>query len=52
MPKNKTLEKELQVAIGNNQKRLIILRELKGLWKNRKPDPIKELIKIRKEWKR
>lgn len=29
--------------------RLAILGEVRGMWKNRKPDPIKELAKIRKE---
>lgn len=24
----------------------------RGMWKNRKPDPINELTKIRKEWER
>jgi len=32
--------------------RLAALRQLRGIWKNRKPDPIKELAKIRKEWER
>ena len=31
-------------------KRLLIWRKAKGLWKNRKPDPIKELNKMRNEW--
>lgn len=28
------------------------LRRLYGMWKNRKPDPIKQLEKMRKEWER
>ncbi len=26
--------------------------QARGMWKNRKPDPIKELAKMRKEWER
>ena len=32
--------------------KLAILRDVKGIWKNRKPDPIKELAKMRKGWER
>jgi hypothetical protein len=32
--------------------RLAALRRIRGMWKNRKPDPIKELARIRKEWDR
>jgi len=34
------------------KKRLAIWEKVKGMWKNRKPDPIKELEKMRKEWER
>ena len=34
------------------QARLAALRQIRGMWKNRKPDPIKELKKMRKEWDR
>ena len=34
------------------QERLLLLRNIRGLWKNRKPDPIKESEKIRSEWDR
>ena len=34
------------------QERLLLLRNIRGMWKNRKPDPIKELEKIRREWDR
>jgi len=27
-----------------------IWEEIRGMWKNRKPDPIKEWQKLRKEW--
>lgn len=32
--------------------RLLIWEGLRGMWKNRKPDPIKELNKMRKGWDR
>jgi hypothetical protein len=34
------------------QERLLLLRKIRGMWKNRKPDPIKESEKIRSEWSR
>jgi hypothetical protein len=34
------------------EKRLEALRQLRGMWKGRKPHPIKEFEKIRKEWDR
>jgi hypothetical protein len=34
------------------QERLLLLRNIRGMWKNRKTDPIKELEKIRREWER
>ena len=35
-----------------NKERLLIWQHVKGMWKNRKPDPVQELSKIRKEWDR
>lgn len=32
--------------------RLAAWEQVRGMWKDRKPDPIKELAKIRKEWER
>lgn len=32
--------------------RLAILKSVRGAWKNMKPDPIKQLAKMRKEWDR
>lgn len=32
--------------------RLAAWEQVRGMWKNRKPDPIKELAKIRREWER
>ena len=34
------------------RERLLLLKSIKGIWRNRKPDPIKELKKIRQEWDR
>jgi len=34
------------------RERLWLLKNIKGIWKNRKPDPIKELKKMRQEWNR
>jgi hypothetical protein len=34
------------------EERLRIWKKVQGMWKNRKPDPIKELKKMRKEWDR
>jgi len=34
------------------EERLHVLNNIRGMWKNRKPDPIKELEKIRKGWDR
>ena len=32
--------------------RLAAWESVRGIWKNRTPDPIKELSKMRKEWER
>lgn len=42
----------LYPAMLTREERLAVLRKLKGAWKHRKPDPIKELNKMRKEWER
>lgn len=34
------------------EERLRLLRGIRGMWKNRKPDPIRKLKKIRKGWER
>lgn len=36
----------------SSKDRLMIWEKVRGMWKNRKPDPIKELAKMRKEWER
>ena len=36
----------------SGQERLLLLRGIRGMWKGRKTDPIKELEKIRREWDR
>ena len=38
-----------QRSLGT-QERLSLLRSVRGMWKNRKPDPIRELAKMKKEW--
>jgi len=38
--------------IKKGEARLRIWEKAEGMWKDRKPDPIKELNKIRKEWDR
>jgi ABC-type multidrug transport system ATPase subunit len=32
------------------EERLRLLRQIRGIWKDRKPDPIEELNEIRKGW--
>jgi hypothetical protein len=34
------------------EERLRRLRQIRGMWKDRKPDPIEELKEIRKGWDR
>lgn len=36
----------------NAKERISVWEKAKGMWKNRKPEPIKELRKIRKELNR
>lgn len=36
----------------SGRERLAIWEKVRGMWKNRKPDPIQELRKIRKGWNR
>jgi hypothetical protein len=56
MPKKTALKSNLSLdstyPFISPEKRLKILKETKGMWKDRTPDPIKELKKIRKEWER
>ena len=52
---NKIITKKpstLYPAMLTREERLAVLQKLKGVWKNRKSDPIKELSKMRKEWER
>lgn len=39
-------------SLRDPKARLAAFRAIRGMWKNRKPDPIKELKKMRKEWER
>jgi len=34
------------------RKRLLAWKSVRGLWKKKKPDPVRELVKMRKEWAR
>lgn len=34
----------------STEERLEMLRGIRGMWKDRKPDPIEELEQMRKEW--
>ncbi|MBI3599525.1 MAG: hypothetical protein HY097_02655 [Nitrospinae bacterium] len=34
------------------EERLMIWERARGIWKNRIPDPLQELKKMRKEWER
>lgn len=34
------------------RQRLLLWTAIRGMWKNKKPDPIKELNKMRREWDR
>jgi len=50
-----TIEKKLTnyiYPLMTLRSRLLLLKNIKGIWKNRKPDPIKELAKMRREWDR
>ena len=42
----------LSSLIKEREERLRILGSVQGIWKKRKPDPVEELKKIRKEWER
>jgi hypothetical protein len=39
-------------AAVNPKERLAAWERVRGMWKNRKPDPIKELKKMRRGWER
>ncbi|TSC69895.1 MAG: hypothetical protein G01um101470_935 [Parcubacteria group bacterium Gr01-1014_70] len=42
----------VEYLLRKNEDRAEILKKVRGMWRNRRPDPIKELKKIRKEWNR
>ena len=48
----RTRYKNLIYPLITPRERLLIWGKIRGLWKNRKPDPIQELKKIRKGWNR
>ncbi|OGZ53988.1 MAG: hypothetical protein A3H64_03920 [Candidatus Ryanbacteria bacterium RIFCSPLOWO2_02_FULL_45_11c] len=39
-------------SLLRGKERLSVWQKARGMWKNRKPDSIKELKKIREEWER
>lgn len=45
-------KKNNKKPILENEEKRLIWKKAKGIWKNRKPDPIKELNKIRRGWNR
>ncbi len=49
LPKTAGVWERDEVAVGAAE-RARILHSVKGMWKNRKPDPIRELKKMRAEW--
>jgi len=50
--KTKTYKPITIYPLISPRERLAIWEKIKGMWKNRKPDPIKELEKMRREWDR
>ena len=50
--KPNTKSEVLSPYIKKGKERLKAFDALQGMWKHRKPDPIKELNKIRKGWDR
>jgi hypothetical protein len=42
----------LNRLLTDKAERLRVLKSIRGMWKNKKPDPIKEMEKIRKGWDR
>jgi len=38
--------------LRKTEDRLKAFEQLRGMWKNRQPDPIQELEEMRKEWER
>ncbi len=50
--KNKIDTKPSLYPLLNKKERLSVWEKARGIWKNRKPDPIKELARTRKEWER
>jgi hypothetical protein len=45
-------EERANPVVLNREERGQIWQKARGMWKDRKPDPIKELKKMRKEWER
>ncbi len=52
MPMETSLKKAPEYPLITPHERLSVWEESRGMWKHRKPDPAKELKKMRKEWER
>jgi len=50
----KTIKRDIKLIypLVMPQERILVWRKVKGMWKRRKPDPARELSKMRKEWER
>jgi hypothetical protein len=42
----------LDRLLTDKEERLRVLNNIRGMWKNKKPDPLKAMEKIRKGWDR
>lgn len=49
----KTIQQDIKLVypLLKRKERILIWKKVKGMWKNRKPDPIRELKKMREEWR-
>ena len=41
---------KLTYPLIKKEERILIWKKAKGMWKNSRPDPIKELNKMKQEW--
>jgi len=48
----KTKQSPTVISMMDKEARLAAWDRIRGMWKNSKPDPIKELAKMRREWAR
>lgn len=50
--KTVTIQKEELYPLLDHRERRHIWERVRGMWKHRTPDPVRELKKMRKEWER